>query len=77
MFMPEEVENCGSSVVNWIDIGKAALVCLGRSPWLTVFNQYHLKECLHFRVMFYADFLDVICQDIAVRPGLYFGSLVT
>jgi hypothetical protein len=74
MFTPEEVENYGSSVVNWTDTGRAALVCLGRSPWLASFNPYYLKECLHFRVMFYDDFLDVICQGVDVQPGLYLGS---
>jgi len=74
MFTPEEVENYGTSVVNWIDTGKAALVCLGRSPWLTSFNPCHLNECLHFRVIFYDDFLDVICEGIDVQLGFYLGG---
>lgn len=71
MFTPEEIENYDSSVVTWTDTGRAALVCLGRSPWLASFNPYHLKKCLHFRVMFYDDFLDVICEQVAVQPGFY------
>ena len=69
MFTPEDVENHGSSVVNWTDTGRAALVSLGRSQWLASFNPYHLTECLHFRVMFHDDFLDVICQGVDVQPG--------
>jgi hypothetical protein len=74
MFTPEEVENYGASVVSWTDTGRAALVCVGRSPWLASFAPYHLKECLHFRIMFYDVFLDVICREVAVQTGLYLGS---
>ena len=71
MFTPEELENYRTSFVNWSVTGKAALVCLGKSPWLSSFAPKHLKECLHFRVMFYDEFLDVICQEVIVQPGSY------
>ena len=71
MFKPEEVENYASSVVNWVDMDKAAIVRLRRSPWLASFNPYHLKECAHFRIMFYDEFLDVICRDIVAHAGGY------
>ncbi len=74
MFTPEEVENYGASALNGHDTGKAALFCLGRSQWLASFAQHHLKECFHFKVMFYDEFLDVICQDIVVQRGFYISN---
>jgi hypothetical protein len=74
MLTPEEVENYERSPVNWIDTGRAAIVSLGRSRWLESFNPYHLKECKHFRIMFYDEFLDVICREIRAARGLYLES---
>jgi hypothetical protein len=71
MFTLEEVENSGSSPANWVETGKAALVSLGRSPWLASFNPYHLDRCSHFRAMFYDQFLDVICEEVEARRGRY------
>jgi len=69
MFTPEEVENYASSVVDWSKTGKAAMVNLGHSSWLSSFAPLHLRECSHFRAMFYDEFVDVICEDIEVRNG--------
>jgi hypothetical protein len=69
MFTPEEVENYETAVIDWSRTGKAAMVSLGRSSWLSSFAPRHLRECSHFRAMFYDEFLDVICHDIEVRNG--------
>lgn len=74
MLTPEEVENYATSLVNWSNTNNAAIVWVGRSPWLESFNPYHLKECKHFRIMFYDEFLDVICRDIQAQPGSYLDT---
>ncbi len=71
MLTPEEVENYGISPTNWSDTGKAAIVSFGRSDWLESFSPQHLRRCKHFRVMFYDEFLDVICEAVIAQAGPY------
>jgi hypothetical protein len=71
MFTPEEVENYGTKLVDWAATSKAAAVCLGRSPWLRSFSLRHLAKCEHYRVMFYDQFLDIICEGIEAGSGGY------
>jgi hypothetical protein len=71
MFTPEEVENYESNGMNWGSTSKAAIVSLGRSPWLRSFAQTHLARCSHYRVMFYDEYLDIICEGIEAKDGQY------
>lgn len=71
MFTPEEVFNYAAFPIDWAKYGKAALFCLGRSPWVLSFAPRHLIACSHFRAMFYDEFLDVICEGIEVREGRF------
>jgi hypothetical protein len=71
MFTPEEVENYETNEINWADTTKAAIVNMGRSPWLRSFAQTHLSQCQHYRVMFYDEYLDVICEGIEAKGGAY------
>jgi hypothetical protein len=71
MFTPEEVENYETTLVNWGKTGMGALVSLGKSSWLRSFGQQHLAACEHFRVMFYDEYLDVICEQVHVKSGPY------
>ncbi len=75
MVTPEEVENYSNTSVNWGATGGGALVSLGRSQWLTSFSPRHLDKCEHFRVMFYDEFFDVICEDIRIGQGAYKDGL--
>ena len=75
MFTPEEVENYASNVIHWASTKNGALVSLGRSPWLESFSPMHLGKCEHFRAMFYDEFLDVICEAVAIRDGAYADGL--
>ena len=68
-FTPEEVSS--DMMMHWSEAKGAAIVCLGRSSWLRSFNPLHLDQCEHFRIMFYDEFLDVICQRIDVQSGPY------
>jgi len=70
-FTPEEVENYILTTIDWGSTDKGAMVSLGRSPWLMSFSQQHLAKCEHFKIMFYDEFLDVICEQVLVEPGLF------
>jgi hypothetical protein len=67
MFTPEEVYDYRSAM-NWAEYGNAAIVCLGKSKWLQSFSPRHFSKCLHYQVMFYDEFLDVICEGIEAKP---------
>jgi hypothetical protein len=73
MFTPDKVENYITSAVDWSATGGGAMVALGKSIWLSSFNQQHLERCEHYRAMFAAEFLDVICEGVTSEPG-YFSS---
>jgi hypothetical protein len=72
MFTPEEVYDYGSEV-KWGEYGNAAIVCLGKSKWLQSFSPLHLENCLHYQVMFYDEFLDVICEGIEAKSNGFVG----
>lgn len=72
MFTPEEVHNYADGGIKWgPTIDQAAVVNLGRSNWLLSFAQLHLERCSHYRLMFYDEFLDVICEGISAGQGPY------
>ncbi|HUI97292.1 MAG TPA: hypothetical protein VLX44_16165 [Xanthobacteraceae bacterium] len=72
MFTPEEVHDYRRDEIQWGPaLDQAAVVDLGKSEWLLGFAQQHLDRCHHYRVMFYDQFLDVICEDISAREGPY------
>ena|SRR5215467_15587073 len=74
MFTSHEVYNYGRDEINWGSaIDQAAAVKLGKSEWLLSFSQEHLDRCSHYRIMFYGQFLDVICDSIAASRGPIFG----
>ena len=49
----------------------AALFDLGRSDWLRSFAPQHLARCRHYRLVFYDELFDVICEDVECRDGGY------
>jgi hypothetical protein len=74
MFTPEEVYNYGRDEIDWGPaIDQAAAVNLGKSEWLLTFAQQHLERCSHYRIMFYDEFLDVICENVGAASGPLFG----
>jgi hypothetical protein len=74
LFTPEEVYNCLRDEVRWgPSIDSAALVNLGKSEWLLTFDQRHLARCNHYRIMFYDEYLDIICENISADNGPYRG----
>lgn len=71
MFIPEEVYSYLNEELDWSKHRRAGIVCLGKSPWLHSLNPRHLNKCDHYRIMFYDDFLDIICEGIEARKGGY------
>lgn len=55
----------------WAATNRGALVSLGKTAWLKSFDSRHLERCEHFRAMFYDDFLDIVCEDVAVETGYF------
>ena len=71
MFTREEVEDYAVSEVDWSKTGRGSLVSVGRSRWMSQFSQQHLGRCEHYRMMFYDELLDVLCEDVLVEGGAY------
>ncbi len=69
MVTPEEVANHTKPQL-WSANGVAAY-SVGRSEWLESFSPIHLSRCEHFRLMFYDEYLDVICVSITSHEGSY------
>jgi hypothetical protein len=62
MFTPEEVAG---------DPGQHGAVDLGCSAWLQSFAQQHLGRCRHFRLLFYDELLDIICESLEFADGVF------
>ena len=62
MFTPEEVMALAS-------LSHKGALDLGRSEWLQSFHEYHLGRCHHFRLLFYDDLLDIICESLDFADG--------
>ena len=74
MFTTHEVYNYGRDEINWGPaIDQAAAVKLGKSEWLLSFTQEQLGRCSHYRIMFYDEFLDVVCENVAAGKGSLYG----
>jgi len=76
MFTPEEVYDYGRGV-KFSEHNNAAIVSLGRSEWLRSFSPRHLDNCQHYQVMFYDEFLDVLCEGIEAKSGGFVASNLT
>ncbi len=68
MVTPEEVHNFATDEVKWGEVGGAAIANLHRSKWLLSFDQQHLSRCNHYRILFYDQIVDILCE--AIVPGL-------
>ena len=62
MFTPEEVVGYP---------GQDGAFDLGRSPWLQSFAQQHLGRCRHFRLLFYDELVDIICESLEFADGAF------
>lgn len=67
MITPDEVADHSHS---------GGLLDFGRSPWMNGFNPHHLTKCRHYRLVFYDQVIDVLCEDVAVNEGRYGGTAI-
>lgn len=71
MFTPEEVYNYSLTSVDWGKVDKASMVVIHESAWFRSFDPRHLGQCRHYQIMFYDEFLDVVCEGVEVKLGGY------
>jgi hypothetical protein len=71
MITPEEVIEDDQLPDNFSNLRPAALFDLGKSAWLHTFDQRHLAKCKHYKLLFYDELFDIICEGVEVREGSY------
>lgn len=74
MFTLEEVYDYETGI-RWGEYHRAAIVSLGKSEWLQSFSPRHLEHYQHYQVMFYDEFLDVICEGVEAKLGGFTDSV--
>jgi len=70
MFTPEEVIGAGQMLDSERE-RHAAAMDYGKSDWLQSFDQQHLSHCRYYKLLFYDEMLDVICERIEFSDGPY------
>jgi hypothetical protein len=73
-FTPEEEYGYGKQGFDWSEFNKAGILNLGKTEWYKSFSNIHSSNCNHFQIMFYDEFLDIICEDIKALPGHFFWT---
>jgi hypothetical protein len=74
MTTPEEVYSYSADKIDWGPPPRqAAVVNLGKTEWLRSFAQRHLTQCNHYRILFYDQIIDLICEGISAEAGPYSG----
>ncbi len=65
----EEVIGKHQLPVDLLSAGRAAFFDMGRTEWLESYDQRHLTNCRHFKLLFYEELVDVICEGVECRTG--------
>ncbi len=71
MITPEEEFKYTESTAEELKRDKGAIFNLGKSEWYKSFSNRHSQNCNHYRLMFYDDFVDIICEDVIIKDGPY------
>ena len=71
---PEEVIGADRMPTDLLGSGGAAMFDMGRTEWLESFSPRHLSNCRHFKLLFYDELLDVICEAVECRTGGFDAS---
>lgn len=71
MITPEEVIGGSQLPDNAAELRPAALYDLGKSEWMKSFFQHHLTKCRHYKLLFYDELFDIICEGVEVHRGSY------
>ena len=66
---PEEVIGTDQLPTKLLGSNRAAMFDMGQSAWLLSFSQRHLEQCRHFKLLFYDELFDVICERVECRIG--------
>lgn len=71
MITPEEEFKYTESITEGLKKDKGAILNLGKSEWYNSFSNRYSQNCNHYRLIFYDDFIDVICEDVTIKDGSY------
>ena len=71
MVTPDEVVGQLPGVIDTPPIRGAYAVRLRRSAFLTSFNSNHLGRCAHYRLRFYDELIDLICERVEFVGGAF------
>lgn len=69
MITPEEEFKYTELIAEELKKNKGAIFNLGKSEWYNSFSSRQSQNCNHYRLMFYDDFIDIICEDIIIKDG--------
>lgn len=73
MITPEEVISKDQLGAEFFEERGAAMFDCGRSEWLLSFSGRHLGRCSHFKLLFYDELVDVICEGVELGEGRFPG----
>lgn len=48
----------------------AGIYNLGRSKWFKSMSDQHLEKCSHYKLFFYDEIIDVICEDVIIKKSV-------
>ena len=71
---PEEVIGGDQIPPGIIMNSGGAMFDMGCTDWLRSFDQRHLANCRHYKLLFYDELFDVICEGIECRGGGFEAS---
>ena len=71
MVTPDEVVGQLPGDIDTPPVRGAYAVRLGRSPFLASFNPRHLGRCAHYRLRFYDELIDLICERVEFVGGSF------
>lgn len=71
MVTPEEEYNYVTTPCDYSKTNKGAIIDLGKSSWYQNFSNRHSAKSSHFQLMFYDEYIDIICENIEIKPGSF------
>lgn len=69
MITPEE-EYDYNSVSEYLKNDKGALFNLNKSEWYKSFTNRHSHNCNHYKMVFYDEIIDLLCEDVLIQDSL-------
>lgn len=74
MITPEEEHGYTTSSCDYSQTNKGAIINLEKSSWYKNFSNIHSVQCNHYQLMFYDEYVDIICEGIEIKLGGFLGK---